>query len=267
MGLCCSNRRNYETQDVKEEEIETNNPSSSVLHSLDNFTTEDIHDNKAMRHLYSNACKQEDIYSFVKYMKHNNKITFDKEINLGWIQQPQTLSDLAAYQLYYIISKKVKCLLLLGSTKNCSIDSFVEFEVQIEKSKLINIMKDHFLALISDISNESLYCKADCFILSIVNLIELYDINSKYFQNNEFMKLMLHYITILDEDIYDFNTKNHIIATLQILRKLYYTKIPLRVLFINSGGLDAFKKHILAGQEDIIQEMFYNIQDLVYVST
>jgi hypothetical protein len=50
------------------------------------------------------------------------------------------------------------------------------------------------------------------------------------------------------------------------LRLIYIKEIPTRKLFIELGGLQLLYDYLASGDVDIILEVLYNIEDLIYVS-
>jgi hypothetical protein len=50
------------------------------------------------------------------------------------------------------------------------------------------------------------------------------------------------------------------------LRSTYIKEISLRKLFIELGGLELLYQNLISGDVDIINEVLYDLQDLVYVN-
>ena len=73
---------------------------------------------------------------------------------------------------------------------------------------------------------------------------------------------MLQHIDNMKQ-IHYVNYKEHIIATLSILRSIYIKDLSLRRMFIELNGGYLLKDFIYCGDLDIIQETIYNLEDLV----
>ena len=50
------------------------------------------------------------------------------------------------------------------------------------------------------------------------------------------------------------------------MRSSYIKEIALRKLFIELGGLELLYQNLASGDVDIINEVLYDLQDLVYVN-
>ena len=61
------------------------------------------------------------------------------------------------------------------------------------------------------------------------------------------------------------NYREHTISTLQLLRTIYIKDVPIRKLFIELGGLQLLYDFLMSGDVDIILEVLYNMEDLIYV--
>jgi hypothetical protein len=60
--------------------------------------------------------------------------------------------------------------------------------------------------------------------------------------------------------------KEEVIISLQILRKAYVTEVMHRHSFISLNGCSYLFEYLKSGDIDIIMEVLFNIEDLVYVS-
>ena len=63
----------------------------------------------------------------------------------------------------------------------------------------------------------------------------------------------------------NINYKEHIISTLEIFRNIYVKDIRLRKFFIENGGSMLIYEFLTSGDPDIVHEILFNIEDLIYV--
>jgi hypothetical protein len=61
------------------------------------------------------------------------------------------------------------------------------------------------------------------------------------------------------------NYKEHIIATLQLFRRIYIKELQMRQAFLEAGGIEIINEFLKTEDVDIVQEVLYNIEDLIYV--
>ncbi len=61
------------------------------------------------------------------------------------------------------------------------------------------------------------------------------------------------------------NSKEHIISTLEIFRNIYVKDMRLRRFFIENGGSQMIYEFLSSGDPDIVHEILFNIEDLIYV--
>ena len=61
------------------------------------------------------------------------------------------------------------------------------------------------------------------------------------------------------------NYKEHIISSLEIFRNIYVKNINLRRFFIENGGSILINEFLTSEDPDIVHEILFNIEDLIYV--
>lgn len=271
MGLCCSNSRHHNEDDSIEDVAYFLTKQESNFESITNFSTEASKDSTYLKQVYSNASKAQSIKTFLQYLKMDMRIEIDSNITLGWISCPKTLSDLAAYQIMYLVSQKKKTLLMHQSNSNAYESLLDNFKLMIEtrnddKSDLIMLIKKHLTSCMQSNYDSDLNCKADCFMLLLANISEIREVCDTYLVNKEIMDFLITYCLHISEYKPISNSKQHIIICLQVLRKIYSTDLSMRMHFIVNQGSDMLNSIIEYPQCEQIYEVFYNIQDLVYVS-
>lgn len=62
------------------------------------------------------------------------------------------------------------------------------------------------------------------------------------------------------------NYKEHIISTFIIFRNIYVKDIRLRKFFLDNGGSLLINEFLTSGDPDIIHEVLFSIEDLIYVN-
>lgn len=271
MGLCCSGSRHNKEEDYKEEVAHLNNIKESSFQSITKFSTETSKDDTYIKQVYSNASKSQNIQAFLQYLKIDTKIEIDCSISLGWISTPKTLSDLAAYQIMYLVSQKKNSIMMLQSNSFIYDNLASNFKSLIENSyqeeNLLKILMEQLSSFANNHYIMDMQCKADCFILILANLSEIKEICRIYLQNIEVMDFLIKYCTAICASKSMTNYKQHIIICLQVLRKIYSPDKDLRKHFILNKGADLLNSIIEEPQREVVYEVFYNIQDLVYVSS
>ena len=63
----------------------------------------------------------------------------------------------------------------------------------------------------------------------------------------------------------NINYKEHIISTLEIFRNVYVKDMKLRRFFLENGGSQLLYEFLTSGDPDIVHEILFNIEDLIYV--
>ena len=132
---------------------------------------------------------------------------------------------------------------------------------EITNNTIKMLIELNFIQEISNLLNSNSSTKKDTSILIFVALS-----NCKEFlnllSNKNFIQSMLQHIDNMKQ-IHYVNYKEHIIATLSILRSIYIKDLSLRRMFIELNGGYLLKDFIYCGDLDIIQETIYNLEDLV----
>lgn len=269
MGLCCSSRKYNKDEDEKDEIVHLCSKPENDFESITNFSTESSKETSYLKQVYSNASKSQNINTFIQYLKVDMRIEIDHSISLGWISTPRTLSDLAAYQIMFLVSQKKKTLLIHHSNSNAyesllaNFKSIIEYSLQ--EDNLVKIIKEQLNAFIYRLYDIDLLCKADCFILLIANISEIKEICNLYLQNEESVDFFISYCTYIIANKSIRNSKQHKIICLQVLRKIYSPDKSLRKHFILNNGTGLLNSIFDEAQFEEVYEVFYNIQDLVYV--
>lgn len=84
------------------------------------------------------------------------------------------------------------------------------------------------------------------------------------------VKIFMDYLkmfSLSNKMILNVNYKEHIILTLEILRNYYVNSMNIRIEFINNHGVEILKKVSEENTDsEILSEVIFNIQDLIYVS-
>lgn len=55
-------------------------------------------------------------------------------------------------------------------------------------------------------------------------------------------------------------------ATLQLFRRIYVKEVTLRKDFLDEGGIEIISEFLKTGDVDIVPEVLYNVEDLIYVN-
>lgn len=284
MGNCCSGRRQEEPYTTDKNNFITHNN----LHLIDNFQTENIND-YTLKETFSLACKQENLQVLLAFYNNHSTLTYDENTYVDlfklWMAVPETISDLAAYKIHSIISDKIGYL-KFNSDK---LEKFVEQLKEIELvEKLINVLRannNNLFAknrsiirsegfsnnLISPShrskTNKGNNCKLDYAILTLAKISNFQLISSKLFDSKEIFVFFLNYLQDIQGN-YFIKAKEHTIVTLELIRNIYVVNVVFRELFINSNGLNILIDFMDNSTDfDILQEVVYSIQDLIYVNS
>jgi len=106
-------------------------------------------------------------------------------------------------------------------------------------------------------------CKLDYTILTLTKISNFKHVSELYHNIYDF-DFLLEYISSL-KDSYFIKNKEHTIVTLELLRNIYVTNYSFRKRFISNKGLDTLIYHLENSKDiDILQEIAYSIQDLIY---
>ena len=219
--------------------------------------------------MYSNANKNEDLNALMILYENESRINLDGELYKNtWLSKPNTLGDVAFIQIFKIIQKNIKDL-SFGEKQHYNDKYFsAKYEKFINEINLYKVIEKVSLAL--DSSSDT---KKDVAILILIELATSQKIikilslteNIKVFINHAYSfkkNSKFFFIFILQE--YK-NYREHIISTLQLLRTIYIKELNTRKLFIELGGVQLLYDYLNCGDVDIILEVLYNIEDLIYV--
>ena len=125
----------------------------------------------------------------------------------------------------------------------------------IKRSKIINIS----LKFLKSNSN----FKKDVAILILNNLTKDSEI-LKFLTYKEVIKKIINHLSSLINTRYK-SFSEHVIASLQIVRRIYVKKAFLKKFFIQNGGANLLYEFLCTPDPNIIQEILYCIEDLIYV--
>ena len=218
--------------------------------------------------MYSNANREENLEQLLILIDNDSKISFDESIlKSNWFSKPNTLGDLVIIQIQTIIQKRIR-----GITCEENITTYSnpsrrgsEFVHKIIDIKLIEKMTVHLNSL-SD-------TKKDISILVLCSLSECRHF-IYYIANIEMIVKIIHHVhtvrktskIYLPNFLLDYHRqREHVIVSLQLLRRIYIRDIKLRRYFIEHGGAQIIKDFLVSGDVDLIQETLYNIEDLIFV--
>jgi len=196
--------------------------------------------------------------------------------SISWISNPKTLGDLSFLQIMNIIKKRMNnCFLnlyniqeeedALNNSRNESIlnEKVVLMEKK-EKETLINYIKNNnFIERVFDLLQDPSDTKKDASIL-IICLIS----SNRFYCLELLMKKEI--IIRLIKHIESFKThkfvnyKEHIISSLDSLRNIYVKDIKFRKFFIENGGALLLYEFLTSQDPDIVHEILFNIEDLIY---
>ena len=96
---------------------------------------------------------------------------------------------------------------------------------------------------------------------SILKMMLCDEIISKLIEYiNSFKKTSIYFLILAYN-----NYREHVIVTLQLLRKLYVHDIELRKRFLDLNGVILLNEFLFSGDVDIVIEVLFNIEDLIYV--
>jgi hypothetical protein len=321
--FCCAGSRNEESStnhtDTEKLPLYANN---SYL--IDNFKTENINDD-SLKEVFCKACNEENLLVILVFYQNNSILSYDLstyiDLDKLWMDMPETLSDLAAYKIYCIVSDKIS---FMKYNQNDNINKFIEQIKQInliqklivvisvftgieytpnfenkkdkknsnndnnynlnnsnntdnKKNELIeknmndiNVFnnglmysKNYFGNLKDPILTTQNNCKLDYTILTLTKISNFKQVSELY-NNIYYFDFLLEYISSLRLSYYIKN-KEHTIVTLELLRNIYITNYSFRKRFISHKGLDTIIYHLENSRDiDILQEIAYSIQDLIY---
>lgn len=303
MGNCCSGRRKNEEPYNTDRNTNFLTYNTNNYYLIDNFQTENINDT-TLKETFYQACKQENILVLLAFYKNNSILTFDEntyvDLDKLWMAIPETLSDLAAYKIHSIVSDKIGYL----KTNPDKLDKFVNQLMDIEfVDKLIAVIKtnnnnnnslpqvnnlllndegflnSNFQNNINSLSNNGFKstsyrnkskkcnnCKLDYAILTLAKVSNFPKVVEKMFDKESNFDFFLEYLIDIQTNNY-IKRKQHTIVTFELIRNIYVVNIKFRERFINNKGLDILVEFMDESNDfDILQEVVYSLQDLIYVN-
>lgn len=128
-------------------------------------------------------------------------------------------------------------------------------------------------------------CKLDYFLLTLTKLSSFKQIIERFLMKEGTFDILIEYLIIMQDDSTTesnninsninsntnisnkIKTKQHLILILQLLRNIFVINTQLRKRFISEGGLNVLMSLIKNISDfDILLEVVYSVQDLIYVS-
>jgi hypothetical protein len=265
MGLCCNRRKNSDDENITVVEAFTTNGHHSDFQDLSD---------ESLKNIFVKAAEEEDIDTLLKlvYIHISIKVKSDY-FQWGWINNPETLGDLAGLEILRIIYTKLvpkeedEAAVLTDTSPHGQ-----NQDTNKNSLKIIDFTKifEEFVALLKKIKFVQRSIKlleADSKTLQdvciwIFSYLSLNDYTLPLLTHKEIMQRFIHHINNYQ---YNPNFLEHIDSSLQILRNIYVKELSLRKTFVESGGFQLLYENILQGQQSTIREVLYNIEDLIYV--
>ena len=139
--------------------------------------------------------------------------------------------------------------------ENKNYSTTLDYPSIIKRSKIINLS----LKFLKSMSN----FKKDVAILILNNLSKESEI-LKFITYKEVIKKLINHLSSLINTRYK-SFSEHVIASLQIVRRIYVKKAFLKKFFIQNGGTNLLYEFLYTLDPNIIQEILYCIEDLIYV--
>jgi hypothetical protein len=213
--------------------------------------------------------KCDDIETLVKLIYNESTITLEEGINSGWFHPPENLGDIAIIALLKIIQNKIKEIIFEESQENILQErSPVSGKTSISSLKaqmLLSLIKktkfhEKMLKMLDDKSNT----KKDVSIL-ILSTISADNNFLQFLANKESIQKILTHIYKVTKNKYKCQ-KEHMLASLQLLRRIYVKNLSLRKAFLDMGGIQMLYEYLFCSDPIIVQEILYNIEDLIYVN-
>lgn len=244
-----------ESEDVNYNSFMTMNSNHNSFTKVENLNGDEIYE------YFKNSLRENKIDNLIKLINNNNSIILHEDdsilnqINLLLKYNleifPKTIGEASFLQILKIIENNFE------SVQNNATDITTDNE-------LISIIKNTKLHIIS-----LKFLKSDSTLKKDIS-ISLMTILSK---NEELLKLMtykeviqklLNHLTSLINTRYK-RYSQHVIGSLQILRRIYIKKIFLRKFFIHQGGVQMLYEFLYSNDSNILNEVLYCFEDLIYV--
>jgi hypothetical protein len=184
------------------------------------------------------------------------------------LAKPETLGDIAIIQILNIVQKKIKGLIL--DEKEQQNETNKEKNLRKIEHLIQSLNENNLIQRMIDLLESSSFTKKDVSILILCTLSAHRNILSLLL-NKEVLGSLIRHINSFKKTsnfllkIEYKNFREHIIASLQLLRRIYVKEINLRKQFLELGGVQLIYEFLTSGDVDIIQEVLYNLEDLIYV--
>jgi len=241
--LCCSNRKTQKDENCyKEKNLNRGNHnvdanSNYKENEIDNFEETEL------KELILNAKDVESIEFLIKLINNRRKIIIEGPFIISnWLVKPETLGELALLHI-----------LALLQNENLQVDN-----------NFYKILKEnHFISEILHMVNSNDNFKKDSGILILTELTTHDSMIPLMIHKEVFQKLFLYI-----NNLRNLNYKNfieHSIACLQIFRRIYVKSYSMRIYFLDIGGFQLLYECITLCDINILQEIIYAIEDLIYV--
>lgn len=208
--------------------------------------------------MYSEANRTENLSVLMKLVNNESSIEIESTLlSKNWVTNPRTLGDIAIIQIYVIIQRRIRNILFDQCTNKVPSQAMIA----IKENTIKSLLELNFIQEILNLLSSSSSTKKDTAILIFVALSNCKDF-LKLISYKNFIEQMIQHLNSMKETQY-VNYKEHIIATLSILRSIYIKDISLRRIFIELNGAVLLKEFLYCGDFDIVQETIFNIEDLI----
>jgi hypothetical protein len=298
MGVfCCSRRKTDYSSEKEKEKLSYSSLSSSKKDKENEDSIFNEMTQQQLKDFYLKASKEENLELLLKLVDNPSRVILEdnnlhtsnlinhspKSVKTStteggnWIQKPETLGELSLMKIFsiietrleYINTQEEKIQLKIEEKNNQNPDTSILDPIKIEENK------NEFQSFMDEIKDIKFIVKIFKLLESDSNTIKdlAILILSELSSSNQILSLMLHkdYLQKLILHISCFrnlkckNSKEHIVASLQIIRRIYVKNLNLRRNFLELGGFQLLYENIMQQDIVIIQEVLYNIEDLIYV--
>jgi hypothetical protein len=221
--------------------------------------------------MYSNANKQENLSVLIILVDNQSVISIDETLlRSNWLTKPETLGDIAIIQILNIVQKKIKGFIL--DEKDRYHNKCKDHLTQRIDNFLSQLRETNFIYKMLQLLDSNSYTKKDVSILilctlsahrSVLNLMLTREFIKSLINHVNSFKTISKFFIIIHLEYKNF--KEHIMAALQLFRRIYVKEIISRKNFLDEGGIEIISEFLKTGDVDIVQEVLYNIEDLIYV--
>ena len=208
--------------------------------------------------MYSEANRTENLSVLMKLVSNESSIEIESTLLFkNWVTNPKTLGDIAIIQIYVIIQRRIRNIIFDECTNKVPSPAMID----IKENTIKSLLELNFIQEIMNLLSSSSSTKKDTSILIFVALSNCKDF-LKLLSYKNFIDRMIQHLNTMKQTQY-VNYKEHIIATLSILRSIYIKDISLRRIFIELNGASILKEFLYCGDYEIVEETIYNIEDLI----